>query len=152
MRNMLHALLRTDNYPLSARTLSPLPVSPVLTPLQTFCSKCLHRSLDHSPSCPLCRQDLPSISYFQDHSGNKLTTSLSTSLTLLIFIPLLPSLPQSSKYSHYFTVNEARQSKMKSATQDSIPPYSSASSRSQVCRQCYTSSSPGAPLSREVPF
>ena len=44
---------------------------------QTFCSRCLHRSLDHGNQCPLCRQDLPGFSYFQDHPFNKMIISIS---------------------------------------------------------------------------
>ncbi|EIW70926.1 hypothetical protein TREMEDRAFT_21645, partial [Tremella mesenterica DSM 1558] len=45
---------------------------PVTTPCQhSFCSKCLSRSLDHSPRCPLCRQDLPSLAFFQDQFVNR---------------------------------------------------------------------------------
>lgn len=32
---------------------------PFLRSLQTFCRRCIARSLDHSPKCPLCRSDLP---------------------------------------------------------------------------------------------
>ncbi|KAF8897554.1 PUA-like domain-containing protein [Infundibulicybe gibba] len=50
---------------------------PTTTPCQhTFCAKCLHRSLDHSTSCPLCRQDLPGFSYFQDHPHNQLLLAI----------------------------------------------------------------------------
>ncbi|KAK8858937.1 hypothetical protein IAR55_003168 [Kwoniella newhampshirensis] len=53
---------------------------PVTTPCQhSFCSKCLSRSLDHSSRCPVCRQDLPSFAFFQDHAVNKvLLTILKT--------------------------------------------------------------------------
>jgi len=50
------------------------PIS--LTPNQTFCSKCLQRSLDHSMLCPLCREDLPGFAYFQEHPHNKILLSL----------------------------------------------------------------------------
>ena len=43
---------------------------------QTFCSKCLQRSLDHSMLCPLCREDLPGFAYFQEHPHNKILLSL----------------------------------------------------------------------------
>ncbi|KAI0307335.1 PUA-like domain-containing protein [Multifurca ochricompacta] len=50
---------------------------PITSPCQhTFCSKCLHRSLDHGNQCPLCRQDLPGFSYFQDHPFNKTIISI----------------------------------------------------------------------------
>ncbi|KAF9009062.1 hypothetical protein BDQ17DRAFT_97828 [Cyathus striatus] len=50
---------------------------PITTPCQhTFCAKCLHRSLDHSSNCPICRQQLPGFSYFQDHPFNKTILSL----------------------------------------------------------------------------
>ena len=45
--------------------------------LQSFCSKCLSRSLDHSSRCPVCRQDLPSFAFFQDHAVNKVLLSIS---------------------------------------------------------------------------
>jgi hypothetical protein len=57
--------------PLSSQFLSTL--------CQTFCSKCLHRSLDHNRQCPLCRQDLPEVSYFQEHPLNKTVMSISMS-------------------------------------------------------------------------
>ncbi|WVF71748.1 hypothetical protein IAT40_006556 [Kwoniella sp. CBS 6097] len=50
---------------------------PVTTPCQhSFCSKCLSRSLDHSSRCPVCRQDLPSFAFFQDHAVNKVVLSI----------------------------------------------------------------------------
>ncbi|KAI0003075.1 PUA-like domain-containing protein [Russula compacta] len=50
---------------------------PITSPCQhTFCSKCLHRSLDHSNQCPICRQDLPGFSYFLDHPFNKMIISI----------------------------------------------------------------------------
>lgn len=50
---------------------------PITTPCQhTFCTKCLQRSLDHSTACPLCRQDLPGFSYFQDLPQNHLLLSI----------------------------------------------------------------------------
>ncbi|KAJ7781221.1 PUA-like domain-containing protein, partial [Mycena metata] len=54
--------------------------NPVTTPCQhTFCSKCLHRALDHSNLCPLCRDNLPGFSFFEDHPGNQtLETLLAT--------------------------------------------------------------------------
>ncbi|KAF5369913.1 hypothetical protein D9758_001039 [Tetrapyrgos nigripes] len=46
---------------------------PMTTPCQhTFCSRCLLRSLDHRPLCPLCREQLPSFAYFQNRSNNQL--------------------------------------------------------------------------------
>lgn len=48
---------------------------PVTSPCgHTFCRRCLHRSLDHSPTCPLCRNDFPSFAYFQSQPVN-VTTS-----------------------------------------------------------------------------
>ncbi|KAJ7498903.1 PUA-like domain-containing protein [Mycena latifolia] len=54
--------------------------TPVTTPCQhTFCAKCLHRSLDHSNLCPLCRDSLPGFSFFEDHPPNEtLQTLLAT--------------------------------------------------------------------------
>ncbi|KAL5530151.1 hypothetical protein ACEPAF_6408 [Sanghuangporus sanghuang] len=50
---------------------------PVTTPCQhTFCAKCLQRSLDHGTKCPLCRQEMPPFSYFQDHPFNKVVLSI----------------------------------------------------------------------------
>uniref|UniRef100_A0A0W0FJX1 RING-type domain-containing protein n=1 Tax=Moniliophthora roreri TaxID=221103 RepID=A0A0W0FJX1_MONRR len=44
---------------------------PTTTPCgHTFCARCLHRSLDHGTSCPLCRQQLPGFAYFQHHPPN----------------------------------------------------------------------------------
>ncbi|KAJ7179119.1 PUA-like domain-containing protein [Mycena filopes] len=51
--------------------------SPVTTPCQhTFCAKCLHRALDHSNLCPLCRDPLPGFSFFEDHPGNQVLETL----------------------------------------------------------------------------
>ncbi|WVQ67955.1 uncharacterized protein L199_006160 [Kwoniella botswanensis] len=51
--------------------------NPVTTPCQhSFCSKCLSRSLDHSSRCPVCRQDLPSFAFFQDHAVNKVILTI----------------------------------------------------------------------------
>ncbi|KAJ9092719.1 hypothetical protein QFC19_008644 [Naganishia cerealis] len=50
---------------------------PMTTPCgHTFCSRCLARSLDHSTRCPVCRQDLPTFSFYQDHPVNKLLASV----------------------------------------------------------------------------
>ncbi|KAI9512173.1 PUA-like domain-containing protein [Russula earlei] len=50
---------------------------PVTSPCQhTFCSRCLHRSLDHGRQCPICRHELPGVSYFQDHPFNKKILSI----------------------------------------------------------------------------
>ncbi|KAI0952098.1 hypothetical protein AcV7_008013 [Taiwanofungus camphoratus] len=50
---------------------------PVTTPCQhTFCAMCLHRALDHSSACPLCRQALPGYAYFQDHPLNRVVLSI----------------------------------------------------------------------------
>ncbi|KAL5487777.1 hypothetical protein ACEPAI_5885 [Sanghuangporus weigelae] len=50
---------------------------PVTTPCQhTFCAKCLQRSLDHGTRCPLCRQEMPPFSYFQDHPFNKVVLAI----------------------------------------------------------------------------
>ncbi|KAJ7095404.1 PUA-like domain-containing protein [Mycena belliarum] len=51
--------------------------NPVTTPCQhTFCAKCLHRSLDHSNLCPLCRDALPGFSFFEDHPPNQTLQTL----------------------------------------------------------------------------
>ncbi|KAJ7682783.1 PUA-like domain-containing protein [Mycena polygramma] len=51
--------------------------NPVTTPCQhTFCAKCLHRALDHSNLCPLCRDSLPGFSFFEDHPGNQTLETL----------------------------------------------------------------------------
>lgn len=44
--------------------------------VQTFCAKCLQRTLDHGTACPICRQKLPTYSYFQDHPLNKVVLAL----------------------------------------------------------------------------
>ncbi|KAI0375682.1 hypothetical protein BV20DRAFT_959699 [Pilatotrama ljubarskyi] len=50
---------------------------PLTTPCQhTFCTRCLFRSLDHSQSCPLCRQKLPGYDYFQQHPCNKVILAI----------------------------------------------------------------------------
>lgn len=61
---------------LSCEICLTLYYQPITSPCQhTFCTKCLHRSLDHSNQCPLCRQPLPGFSYFQDHPFNKMIVS-----------------------------------------------------------------------------
>ncbi|KAJ7890782.1 hypothetical protein B0H13DRAFT_2252636 [Mycena leptocephala] len=51
--------------------------NPVTTPCQhTFCAKCLHRALDHSNLCPLCRDSLPGFSFFEDHPYNQTLETL----------------------------------------------------------------------------
>jgi hypothetical protein len=58
--------------------------------LQTFCKSCLHRSLDHTLKCPLCRYDLPSYAYFQDQPPqNKIILSIRTSPSLVSLIPTM---------------------------------------------------------------
>ncbi|KAF9075800.1 PUA-like domain-containing protein [Rhodocollybia butyracea] len=58
---------------LSCEICFSLLYEPVTTPCQhTFCSRCLHRSLDHSSVCPICRQQLPGFAYFQNHPCNEL--------------------------------------------------------------------------------
>ncbi|KIK68148.1 hypothetical protein GYMLUDRAFT_69155 [Collybiopsis luxurians FD-317 M1] len=57
---------------LSCEICFSLLYEPVTTPCQhTFCSRCLHRSLDHSSVCPLCRQGLPDFAYFLNHPQNQ---------------------------------------------------------------------------------
>ncbi|KAF7332226.1 hypothetical protein MKEN_00103600 [Mycena kentingensis (nom. inval.)] len=62
---------------LSCEICFSLLYNPVTTPCQhTFCGKCLHRSLDHSSLCPLCRETLPGFSFFEDHPVNQKIQSL----------------------------------------------------------------------------
>ncbi|KAM5532294.1 hypothetical protein V8D89_014052 [Ganoderma adspersum] len=50
---------------------------PITTPCQhTFCKRCLFRSLDHSQTCPLCRQKLPGYDYFQQQPCNKVILAI----------------------------------------------------------------------------
>jgi hypothetical protein len=53
--------------------------------VQTFCSTCLQRSLDHSSTCPLCREEMPGYAYFQDHAFNKLLYSIRECLVFFSF-------------------------------------------------------------------
>jgi Lon protease-like protein len=54
---------------------------PATTPCgHTFCRKCLARALDHSYVCPLCRDNLPSYSYFHNQPANSSIQSLLTSV------------------------------------------------------------------------
>jgi hypothetical protein len=39
--------------------------------VQTFCTKCIARSLDHSQRCPVCRQNLPQFAFFNEHTINR---------------------------------------------------------------------------------
>ncbi|KAJ7068293.1 PUA-like domain-containing protein [Mycena amicta] len=62
---------------LSCEICFTLLYNPVTTPCQhTFCAKCLHRSLDHSNLCPLCRETLPGFSFFEDHPVNQTLETL----------------------------------------------------------------------------
>ena len=52
---------------------------PLTTPCgHTFCRQCFARSLDHSSACPLCRADMPSFAFFQEHPTNKIVMNLLT--------------------------------------------------------------------------
>ncbi|KAJ7930621.1 PUA-like domain-containing protein [Mycena leptocephala] len=42
----------------------------------TFCAKCLHRAFDHSNLCPLCRDNLPTFSFFENHPRNQTLETL----------------------------------------------------------------------------
>lgn len=44
---------------------------------QTFCVRCLQRSLDHNNCCPICRMPLPGVTFFQGHPFNKIILALS---------------------------------------------------------------------------
>ena len=44
---------------------------------QTFCTRCLHRSLDHSTACPVCRNDLPNFASIQEIKSNRAVLSIS---------------------------------------------------------------------------
>ncbi|KAK9900463.1 hypothetical protein P389DRAFT_192728 [Cystobasidium minutum MCA 4210] len=58
---------------------------PLTTPCgHTFCKKCLLRSLDHSNRCPLCRSELPRMSYFISSPLN-----LTLSNALITTFPVL---------------------------------------------------------------
>lgn len=60
---------------------------PITTPCQhTFCSKCLHRSLDHKNACPVCRHPQPDYSYFRDHPLNKTIYSIILKAFALVYI------------------------------------------------------------------
>lgn len=49
-----------------------LQYEPITTPCgHTFCRSCFARSLDHSSKCPLCRTEMPSFAFFQDHPLNQ---------------------------------------------------------------------------------
>ncbi|KAM6495866.1 PUA-like domain containing protein [Amanita muscaria] len=50
---------------------------PITTPCQhTFCTRCLHRSLDHSNMCPVCRKDLPNFASVQETQPNQTILSI----------------------------------------------------------------------------
>lgn len=52
---------------------------PLTTPCgHTFCRQCFARSLDHSSTCPLCRTDMPSFAFFQEHPSNVTVMNLLT--------------------------------------------------------------------------
>nr|XP_019046001.1 hypothetical protein I302_04741 [Kwoniella bestiolae CBS 10118]OCF24931.1 hypothetical protein I302_04741 [Kwoniella bestiolae CBS 10118] len=82
-RSSLNQTLNQDNFEkellgtLECDVCAMLLYEPVTTPCQhSFCSKCLSRSLDHSTRCPVCRQDLPSFAFFQDHAVNKVLLTI----------------------------------------------------------------------------
>ncbi|GAA5860257.1 hypothetical protein JCM1840_002837 [Sporobolomyces johnsonii] len=50
---------------------------PVTCPCgHSFCQRCLARAYDHSQNCPLCRSDLPPLSYFLHQRPNIILSSL----------------------------------------------------------------------------
>ncbi|UZJ56902.1 hypothetical protein CBS101457_006222 [Exobasidium rhododendri] len=52
---------------------------PLTTPCgHTFCRQCFARSLDHSSACPLCRTEMPSFAFFQEHPSNVFLMNLLT--------------------------------------------------------------------------
>jgi hypothetical protein len=118
-----------------------------LISLQTFCSRCLHRSLDHNTLCPLCRQDVPGFAYFREHPCNKVVLSLS-----VFYSQSLPHtsphrlISQSWKPSQRYMQSVVAPSKQRSATLVSIPQYLSAISGSLVCPPYYTFSNRGKRL------
>ncbi|KAH8094793.1 hypothetical protein BXZ70DRAFT_991629 [Cristinia sonorae] len=68
---------------------------PVTTPCQhTFCSKCLHRSLDHSTACPLCRQQLPGYDYFQETIGSSSSSTETGAFNKLVLSITLKAFPE----------------------------------------------------------
>ena len=69
-----------------SRISSPPSFAQSLYICQTFCSRCLYRSLDHGRQCPLCRQALPGVMYFQEHPFNKTIISISTSQLQFIHV------------------------------------------------------------------
>lgn len=84
---------------------SLFPCTPLLNPLyacQTLCSRCLYRSLDHGHQCPLCRQELPGVLYYQDHPFNKTIISISKFVRTPIHeCQLTPFVPLPSPASHH---------------------------------------------------
>lgn len=68
---------------------------------QTFCAKCLHRSMDHNDACPLCREPLPAYTYFQEGWCNeailKIRALLVSSHTLFLLTLLLKCLRRSQQ-------------------------------------------------------
>ncbi|PWN46674.1 LON-domain-containing protein [Violaceomyces palustris] len=55
---------------------------PLTTPCgHTFCKPCFARSLDHSNKCPLCRAEVPSFAFFQDHPSNATILKILTAET-----------------------------------------------------------------------
>ncbi|THV08547.1 LON-domain-containing protein [Dendrothele bispora CBS 962.96] len=74
---------------------------PMTTPCQhTFCSRCLHRSLDHSTLCPLCREQLPSFAHFQNHPTSE--------LMLRILLDAFPEIYQEREQAIHAEERDAR--------------------------------------------
>ncbi|TCD66997.1 hypothetical protein EIP91_000677 [Steccherinum ochraceum] len=101
---------------------------PVTTPCQhTFCSKCLHRCLDHNNTCPVCRQQLPGYGYFQESSGSSTATETGACNKLVLAI-LLKAFPEAYASRGAAIEEEERQGRL------DTPIF--------VCQLCY----PGMPM------
>lgn len=104
---LLHSELLDD---LECQLCYMLLYQPLTTPCgHTFCRQCFARSLDHSSTCPLCRADMPSFAFFQEHPSNNIVFKLLTAewaevvekdeMTIMSSSSPLPSVPSESKAS-----------------------------------------------------
>lgn len=77
LRHYSHSFEKELALTLECDVCTSLFYEPITTPCgHTFCSRCLARSLDHSTRCPVCRQNLPSFAFYQDHPINKVLSSV----------------------------------------------------------------------------
>ncbi|XP_078067880.1 LON peptidase N-terminal domain and RING finger protein 3-like [Mustelus asterias] len=66
-----------DAFDLECSLCMRLYYEPITTPCgHTFCLKCIERSMDHSPKCPLCKEVLPEYQALRKYNGTVLIEEL----------------------------------------------------------------------------